>query len=149
MIKKILVPTDGSDHARKAIEFASDIALKYKAKIYLLHVVTHEPKIPDSITELMGAEHIHESPSYVHLQIVGGKILKLAESEVRTRGVEKVDSVVVEGDPAKNIIDFAREEGVDMIVIGSRGLGGIKDLFLGSVSHKVSHLAHCTCVTIK
>jgi len=48
MIKKILVATDGSEHSDKVVELASDMALKYNAKIYLIHVV-NEPKVPESV----------------------------------------------------------------------------------------------------
>ena len=54
-----------------------------------------------------------------------------------------------EGDPADCILETAAREKADMIVIGSRGLSNLKSLLVGSVSHKVSHLADCTCVSVK
>jgi nucleotide-binding universal stress UspA family protein len=148
MVKKILVPTDGSDHARRATEFATDLALKYNAVIYLMHVV-HERKVPESVLEFMEDEHVEESPSYIYLQMVGKKILGMAEKQVKEKGVEEVHSVVVRGDPAAEIINFAKDKGVDMIMIGSRGLGQVKEVLLGSVSSKVCHVADCTCVTVR
>ena len=53
------------------------------------------------------------------------------------------------GDPAERILDCAKREHVDMIVMGTRGLSDLKGLLMGSVSHKVSHLADCACVTVK
>ena len=134
MIKKILVPTDGSDHARKAIEVACDIALKYAATICLLHVVSlpaisHEGVFPAMEGMLK------------FLEEDGKKIIEEAESETKKWGAKDVQSTVVHGDPANRIIEFAKTEGVDMIVIGSRGLTGMKGFLLGSVSHKVFHLA--------
>jgi nucleotide-binding universal stress UspA family protein len=134
MIKKILVPTDGSEHALKAIEIASDIALKYAATIYLLHVVSppvilHEAAFP-AMEEMQRA-----------LEEDGKKIIEEAERETKKLGVKDVRSTVSQGDPASRIIEFARTEGVDMVVIGSRGLSGMKGFLLGSVSHKVFHLA--------
>ena len=61
---------------------------------------------------------------------------------------ENVRSIAVEGDPATTIIEFAKTEGVDMIVIGSRGLLGVKRFVLGSVSHKVFDLADQICILI-
>jgi nucleotide-binding universal stress UspA family protein len=148
MIKKILVPVDGSNHARKAIGFACDLASKYDATVYLLHVM-HRSEIPKYVLEYIKAEKIEESPKHVFLEKIGYGIIEAAQRDLREKGVKDVHSVVVEGDPAKRIIEFARDEGVDLIVMGSRGLGTIEDLFLGSVSHKVSHLAHCTCVMVK
>lgn len=150
MIKKILVPTDGSDHARKAIEYACDFALKYDAMVYFLHVIRRS-HVPKEILDYIKVERIEEPPEHVFLQLqkIGDGITKAAEREAREKGVKEVESVVVEGDPAKKIIELARREGVDTIVMGSRGLGTLEGVFLGSVSHKVCNLVHCTCVTVK
>ncbi len=141
MIEKILVPTDGSDHARKAIEVACDIALKYSATIYLLHVVSlpaisHEGVFP----ALEGMLRLLEED--------GKKIIKEAERETNKLGVKDIQSTVIQGDPASKIIEFAQTEGIDMIVIGSRGLTGMKGVLLGSISHKVFHLASNIYITV-
>jgi nucleotide-binding universal stress UspA family protein len=57
--------------------------------------------------------------------------------------------MLADGDPAQSILHLAKERGVDTIVMGSRGLSDIKGLFVGSVSHKINHLAECTCITVK
>jgi nucleotide-binding universal stress UspA family protein len=148
MIKKILVPIDGSDHAKKAVQYASDLALKYDAGVHLVHVV-HEPKIPEELLEYVREENINESPSYVYLQRIGEKIMGSAEKEVKDKGIRDVHTVVIEGDPANAILEYARKAGIDMIVMGSRGLGKVESIVLGSVSNKVCHMAECTCVTVK
>ena len=148
MVQKILVATDGSAHARKAIDYASDIASKYNATLYLIHVIS-ETEIPEDLLEYVEVERIEEPPRSVYIQKIGEGIIGTAEKEVKSKGVKAVQSAVVQGDPAEKIIEFAREKGVDMIVIGSRGLGSVKGLFLGSVSSKVCHVADCTCVTVK
>jgi nucleotide-binding universal stress UspA family protein len=53
------------------------------------------------------------------------------------------------GDPAKEILSVAAEEHADIIIMGRRGMGDLAGLLLGSVSHKVSHLAECACLTVK
>jgi nucleotide-binding universal stress UspA family protein len=141
MVKKILVPTDGSEHARKAVAQACEMALKYKARVYLVHVVS---PIPDGIGEpgLLGKLEDNQ-------RRFAEEVLREASREVRKRGVGNLQASVLYGDPAQGIIAFAKENGVDMIVMGSRGAGSIETLMLGSVSSKVCHMADCTCVTVK
>jgi nucleotide-binding universal stress UspA family protein len=141
MIEKILVPTDGSEHARKAVEFACDLAVKYGATVYILHVI---PALRGRMYDQAALDAVEAS-----FQRDGSEIIKEAESEARNRGVGKVESAAVRGDPASEIREFAKEKGVDMIVMGSRGAGSVETLLLGSVSHKVCHLADCTCITVK
>jgi len=148
LLKRILVPTDGSGHARKAIELATDMALQYDATLYLLHVVS-ESKIPEDVLDYIKVEKIDEPPERVYLQKIGEGIVAAAEREAKKKGVKEVNTDVVLGDPAEMIIKYAREKGVDMIMLGSRGLGQIQGLFLGSVTSKVCHVAECTCVTVK
>ena len=76
-------------------------------------------------------------------------VLDRAESEARDAGARDVVTAVVEGDPATRIIDEARDEGANLLVLGSRGLGQLGGLLMGSVSHKVAQLAPCSCLTVK
>ena len=140
MLKKIVVATDGSDHAKKAIEFASDIASRYEAQMYIIHVVFPLP----SMLRGYDIDKIEENQHKV-----AGEIIAAAESEVKKKGLEDYQSLILDGDPAREIIEFARSQDVDMIVMGSHGAGKAEMLLLGSVSHKVCHLADCTCVTVK
>jgi nucleotide-binding universal stress UspA family protein len=140
MLKKILVATDGSDHARKAIEFASDFALKYKATVYLIHVIAPL----HSIAEAYVFQQVEDNQ-----QRVAQEIIEKAERLVKEKGVERYQSTIIHGNPAQEITEFARKNNVDLIVLGSRGAGKVEMLMLGSVSHKVCHLADCTCVTVK
>jgi nucleotide-binding universal stress UspA family protein len=148
MIKKILVATDGSEHAKKAIDHACDLALKYDAEVYLLHVI-HKSGVPKSLLKVIEAHRLEKTPEDAILKEIGDRIIEMAEREFKVKGVKNFQSSITEGDPAQTIIEFAREEGVDMIVMGSRGLGNLEGIFLGSVSHNVCNLAHCTCLTVK
>jgi nucleotide-binding universal stress UspA family protein len=142
MVKKILVPTDGSDHARKAIVYAVDLASKYGASLCLFHVVSTPPAL------------FHEGAFALpdvqrSLEEEGQRIIADAEKEAKRCGASHVRSLVVQGNPANEIIKFASAEGVDQIIMGSRGLTAIKEFVLGSVSHRVSHLADCTVTIVK
>jgi nucleotide-binding universal stress UspA family protein len=148
MQKKILLATDGSAHSRKALEFAIEMSSRYDARLDVLHVVS-TMEIPMDILEYISAEDIEDPPASVYLEKIGSKILEQSERECRLTGCENVHTVVLRGDPADMIIEFAKENGIDIIIMGSRGFRGIKGRLLGSVSRKVSNNAECTCVIVK
>jgi nucleotide-binding universal stress UspA family protein len=178
MIKTILAPTDGSDHANKAIDLAADIADKYDARMVILHVLLRHTSAtdikalckgldaPDSLVKKL--EEVETtalattgvpyggSVGAVLLPVpegalkeIGDLIVEKAQRVAEAKGVKDVTVQVVDGAPADCILAAAEHEGVDMIVMGCRGLGRVSALLMGSVSHKVSHLAACTCVTVK
>jgi nucleotide-binding universal stress UspA family protein len=80
---------------------------------------------------------------------IANKLLSAAEDAAREKKVREVKTVAAEGDPASRILETAEAEDADMIVMGSRGLGNLKGMLVGSVSNKVNHLASCTCVCVK
>jgi len=140
-MEKILVPVDGSEQSHKAVTFAADLARHYNATMYLLHVFKLTI-IPEGLGEYVVSDR-------VQLRALGDKIIAAAENDVKKHGIDRIKATVVEGDPAERIIDYAKEHDVDIIVIGSRGLGAFKGLLLGSVSNKVSHKADRTCVIVR
>jgi nucleotide-binding universal stress UspA family protein len=140
-MEKILVPVDGSEQSSKAITFAADLARHHHAAIHLLHVFKLTI-IPEGLGEYVVSDR-------VQLRALGEKSIAEAEGETKGHGVEHVEASVVEGDPAERIISYAKAHDVDIIVIGSRGLGSFKGLLLGSVSNKVSHRADRTCVIVR
>lgn len=140
MIKKILVATDGSTHAKKALEYASDFASKYQATVHLIHVIAPLHSVPEGYVDRKIEDH---------QQRIAKEIIEKAEKEMKKKGVESYQSTILQGNPAREIIEFARDNNVDMIIMGSRGAGVFETLMLGSVSHRVCHLADCTCVTVK
>lgn len=148
MAKKILVPFDGSLHSKKAILFAADVAKQHDSELFLVHVVK-DRDIPPEILEYIESEKISGGIGKVSAKIISEGIMKAAQQQVQDMGLKITKSMVFRGDPAEEIIQFAKNNDIDMIVIGSRGLGKIKGLLLGSVSSKVCNLAECTCVTVK
>ncbi|MDA0239458.1 MAG: universal stress protein [Proteobacteria bacterium] len=83
------------------------------------------------------------------LKGVGEAIVRKAKEVAADRGATDVEIQIVDGSPADCILQAAEFEQADMIIMGSRGLGKLGGLLMGSVSHKVSHLSTCTCVTVK
>jgi len=146
MSKLILVPVDGSESAKKALEFAADWATHHDGELLLLHVP--EPPIESEVMVMGGGSlYMHSSPE--ELKEAGESIVKAGSDLARELGCKKVETRVEIGDPARKIVATAEEGNVDMIVMGTRGLGEWKSLLLGSVSHKVTNHATCTCVTVR
>lgn len=83
------------------------------------------------------------------LKEYASEIVENAKQMARDAGFQKVTGYVKRGQPARTIIAFAKDHKIDLIVIGNRGSGDIEGFLLGSVSHKVTSLAHCHCLTIK
>lgn len=150
MISTILVPTDGSEHAAKAVGFAGDLAGKYGAKIHLVHVVpdTGTSNIPPDVRSYARLEHV-EATERDLIKSIAEEILLRAETQAREHGAGAVESTIALGAPAEQTLKLAGQMHADLIVMGSRGLGDLKGLLMGSVSHKVSQLAPCTCITVK
>ncbi len=144
MISSILVPYDGSSCSIRALELACDLAAKYEARITLLHVVTGH-KVPEELAHFAEREHLHGEGVAGAL---GERLLDDAEKTARDAGINVIKRVRVDGDPAAEVLRSAKD-GVDLIVIGSRGFGELKGLLLGSVSHKVTQLAPCACITVR
>lgn len=150
VITKILVPIDGSEHSDRALEFALDIADKYSAKVSLLSVAQPvvlagipyltQPVLPPTST----ARYIDEMEA-VHKKILSEALKKAKESKPDLTITKKLAN----GRPADKIIEIAKDENFDLIVIGSRGLGGIKEFFLGSVSDRVADEAPCPVLIVK
>lgn len=151
MSEKFLVAIDGSDHGWKAVDLAADFAKAADAELILLHVVPREP-IPEALGRIAQTEHVpvdEERARYRYSKALGDKITSEAETRARTSGVNRVVTRVAEGSPANEIVAVAEASGVGMIFLGSRGLSDVKGLLMGSVSHKVMHLAPCTCVAVR
>ena len=147
MTKSILVPIDGSVHAEKALKFACDMASRADdAQLHLLHIAQapHQDRVL-----VLGAAAITVHASPEELEAAGRKVLDSARSIAKDAGCTNVETRLADGDPARRIVEYAENNGIDTIVMGSRGLSDWSGLMLGSVSHKVSHLAPCTCVTVR
>ncbi|MGH6718787.1 MAG: universal stress protein [Alphaproteobacteria bacterium] len=148
MFTNIVLGVDGSEHALKATDRACELARLCAARLVILTVAKPIRGVSKQVREYMYAEHIAGEPQYV-LSEMAKSVLIEAESRARRAGLENVKTVVREGQPARRIVEYAKEHGADLIVLGSRGLGDIGGLLLGSVSHKVITLAECTCLIVK
>ena len=151
MNKKFLAAVDGSDHGWKALDLATDLAKLSDAELVILHVVPYEP-MPEGLQQYAKVESvpIEDLKAQFHYsKTIGDKITSEAEARVRKNGLARVTTQITEGSAAGQIVALAESEGADMVFLGSRGLGDVGGLLMGSVSHKVMHLAPCTCIAVK
>lgn len=141
MYRKILVPLDGSEPSNHALDHAIGIAEKFGSKVTLLAVVPKVviPVFPD---EGFGAAPVTAAKDMARYQEkmreIYENVLKEAESKVSTDHPDLGrETLLKEGRPSSTIVEMAEESDVDLIVMGSRGVGGITGWILGSTSKRV------------
>jgi len=150
MIKQIVVPVDGSAHAKRALDMASELAIQLSAGLTLVHVMSRigSDRVPAELKQYAEVEHLTLN-EYELLESVAKSILSEAQQQAQQQGVTQVTTALEEGNPAHQIVEYAKTHGADLIVMGSRGLNDLSGLLLGSVSHKVSHLTKVACLLVK
>lgn len=141
MYTKILIPTDGSKTAEHAVEQGIKLAQALDATAYGLYVI--------DISAFAGVptEAIWESMRGL-LEEEGKKALKVVENLASSAGV-KHKTLLREGVPSEDIIKFAKEEGIDLIAMGTAGRHGLDRLLLGSVTEKVVRTSPCPVLVIR
>ncbi len=147
MLKKILVAIDGSQPSQRALDMGAQIAEKFDAVLVLIYVI-RDMQLPESLRQMAEVELVQES-RLTTLQKIGQTILAEAATRARKQGAKDVRNEVRPGDPAGAILRYVAENGVDLIIMGSRGLGDMESMLLGSVSRKVSNLAKVGCLTVR
>ena len=137
-ISKILVPLDGSKTSFNGLDTAIFLARQCGAIITGLHVVSVYPQhVGDLITPLKA------------------KLIKNAEKFMEQAKVTSAQNGIVfrhkiiYGDPKSDMIDFIKQNKFDLVVIGSRGMGSVKEVFLGSVSNAIVHKSHVPVLVVK
>ncbi len=137
MIHKILIATDGSEHAQRALRYAEESALKWNSELLIVSVV---PLISPLLVPGPG---FNLGKYMSELENVYQNVLIEAEEHVKRESPEiKTSTQLGKGRPAEIIIEIAEKENVDLIVMGSRGYGSITGWILGSTSRHV--VEHCT-----
>ena len=149
----VLIATDGSEGALHAANFLYELA---------------NPAAVQQITVLAVVSPIESTPFFSEMSLAGGGVLtqetwdsltqslttNAQEATAKTRDAlthltPNVNVLVRTGSPAEEIVDAAKHVGADLIVMGSRGLSGVRSVLLGSVSDRVLHLAHCPVLVVR
>jgi nucleotide-binding universal stress UspA family protein len=174
MFKSIVVAFDGSVHSSKALEIAATLAGQQKIPLGIIYVIdASHMRIPDEMREMGEIEHIIEPMPSMRVNLENAPenmvrmmarassdsekamfqyadfLAKEAGASAKNHGAEDVEARAVLGDPAEEVVAFARDRDADLIISGSRGFGKLKSLLLGSTSHKIAQLAECSCLTVK
>jgi nucleotide-binding universal stress UspA family protein len=143
MFKSIVVGTDGSETATRAVEQAADLARSNDAELHIVMAASTVPEarlrserqgVPDDVAHTVNPTEDTEA----ELQEVAGKYDGL-----------KVHTHAKSGDPSDAIIDVAEANGADLIVVGNKGMTGAKRFFLGAVPNKISHHAPCSVLIVR
>lgn len=149
MFNTILIPIDGSVQSRRATELGCDLAGKYGASIHFLHIA--QSPVRDQEFAFGGAARAVRVAMYAppeELHRAAEHLMQAAVEYASQHGCKQVTTEIATGGPAQRILQTAEDIKADVIVMGSRGLGDVSGILKGSVSHKVNHLAKCTCITV-
>jgi nucleotide-binding universal stress UspA family protein len=142
-LKKILLPTDFSESAQHALGYASSFAAAFHAEISLLHVVeTLAVGYASDLFPVPMADVFQEVADHAQSEIA-----RLA-AELRKRGLV-VHEKVVQGKPSAEIVRIAREDAVDLIVLGTHGKGMLDQALFGSTMERVVRRAPCPVLTCR
>ncbi len=139
---RILIATDGSKTAENAATLGIKFACQYGAKVYIVYVI--------NITayEAVLIDEAWATGECVACEKTGHRANSSVEEKAKFAGLE-AESIILKGDPAEKILDFADEHDVDMIVVGSLGKSGIERFALGSVSEKVVRHAKVPVLVVR
>ena len=169
MFQNIVVATDGSGNAVRAMEVGAKLANACGAHLTVVHVcntylalddVEQSPELPAAVKDeikrtrdAMGGIEISSfapvpAPQSA-IEHLGNAVLDRAENTARENGATEISRVLAYGNAAEMIVAEAQKAKADLIVIGTRGMSDLGGLVMGSVSHKVIHLADCPCVSVK
>ncbi len=141
-MKKLLLPVDGSDASERGIAYVIE-NLKGAASAPELHLLNVQSPLPSGVTKFVNGEVVRE----YHIE-EGEKELAAARAQLDAAGLKYLSSIEV-GLPAEVIADYAREKKIDQIILGTRGLGAVTGMLLGSVTIKIIRASNTPVLLVK
>ena len=148
---KILLAIDGSKEAELAARTAADLAQKTSSELHVVHVFGIAPlgaPVYPEATDLQGEALEEEAEERISEQ-QAREVLEVDVEKVRSAGGTVVEAHLIEGRTAPEIVGLAEQIGAGLIVMGSRGHGGIRRALMGSVSDAVVRHAHCSVLVVR
>ena len=139
-LKKILVPTDFSVHSEKALQYGLELAGKFGSELHLFHVVEPLP--------VFFGDGVYVPPDST-AEVIAAAKTKLEEFDSVSHTRFKVVRSVVEGHPFVEIIQYAKENTIDLVIVGTHGRGAIAHMLLGSEAEKVVRKAPCPVLVVR
>ncbi|WP_276250642.1 universal stress protein [Haloarcula rara] len=139
MYDAVLLPTDGSEGTRAAVEHAIDHARQYDAALHVLYVVDARIGVARETTPEVIFEELEDQ---------GRRAIESVQSQARGADVETIEGVVARGDPHQAILDYAAAEDIDLVVMGTHGRTGLDHYLVGSVTEKVVRLSDVPVLTV-
>ncbi len=143
-LEKILAAIDGSDASFKALDYASSLANAYSASLTIIMVEEPLSPAPALVQAAVVEQYLDEMKTYYEETIKKGM-----ERALKANKKLRVDMVLRKGRAWEKIVEECRNGGYDLLVMGSRGQGGIRGLLLGSVSRRAVEEAPCPVLIVK
>lgn len=147
MLDKILVATDGSASSNRAVDLAARLAAVHNSSLHAINVI-RQIQIPPEMRKMAQVESLGENRLSV-LEHIANQILDDAEQRVQAAGGTLDRKSIGHEDPATSIAEYAKKHGIDLVVIGTRGLSKVKALLLGSVSRKVAEICDIDTLIVR
>ena len=145
MKRRILVATDGSEAADRAVDYAASLAKREGADLLIANVIGGYG-LPDGVfTRLIDAKQASVKEM---LDSISAETLTKARERARAAGADSIQLESRMGEVAQTVIDIAKEKAVNAIVVGKRGAGPLEQLLLGSVSRKLASLAPVPVIVV-
>ena len=144
MFRTILVATDGSEHAGKALAVGCELARTCNGDLHLVH--TPELEVIAMAVGLAPAVLPHTPEQVAE---AGKKVIDAAAGKATVAGCPPASTHVDQGDPAQVIQEYASKIGADLIITGRRGLGKLGGILMGSVTQKLGQIAPCAHMTVR
>lgn len=142
-IHRILIPVDFSPAGESAIEYGAFLANVFRADLLLMHSLEGVNSYPPSWFE---GENRGSDKGFIQTK-VSEKLNEIAEGITKKYGVS-VKHILTTGKPASKIAEIVVEQDLDLIVMGTHGVSGFEELFMGSTAHRVVNLSPCPVITI-